>query len=75
MESKKETNNNTTKPLSNVQKELLKLYSLDLSKAELEELKTVLGKYFAQRATNKADKIWEKKKYTEDTIEKWLNET
>lgn len=61
-------------PLSNVQEELLKLYSQNLSQDELNELKTVLGKYFAERATKEADKIWDEKKYSSETMETWLNE-
>lgn len=63
-----------SQPLSNVQEELLKLYSADLSSEELEELKTVLGKYYARKATKAADKIWDDKKYSEKIIDEWLNE-
>ena len=63
-----------SQPLSNVQEELLKLYSADLSSEELEELKTVLGKYYARKASKTADKIWDEKKYSDETIEEWLNE-
>lgn len=61
-------------PLSNVQEELLKLYSADLSPEELDELKTVLGKFYARKASKSADKVWNEKKYTDETIEEWLNE-
>ncbi len=63
-----------SKPLSNVQEELLKLYSANLSLDELKELKTVLGKYFALKATKEADKIWIDKKYSNKTMDQWLNE-
>lgn len=63
-----------SQPLSNVQEELLKLYSANLSPEELEELKIVLGKYYARKASKSADKIWDEKKYTDKTIEEWLNE-
>ena len=63
-----------SQPLSNVQEELLKLYSSNLSEDELKELKTVLGKYFAHKATKEADKIWDNKKYSNETIDAWLNE-
>ncbi len=61
-------------PLSNVQEELLKLYSTNLSTEELEELKTVLGKYYARKASKEADKIWDKKEYSDKIIDEWLNE-
>ncbi len=63
-----------SEPLSNVQEELLKLYSTNLSNEEVEELKNVLGKYYARKATKEADKIWDKKKYSDEIIEEWLNE-
>lgn len=64
----------SSQPLSNVQKELLKLYSQNLSPEELKELKTVLGKYFSYKATKEADKIWDNKKYSNETMDSWLNE-
>lgn len=48
-------------PLSNVQLELLKLYSTNLSEEDLVELKRTLARYFAQKAIKEADKIWEEK--------------
>jgi butyrate kinase len=63
-----------SQPLSNVQEELLKLYSQNLSQEELKELKTVLGKYFAYKSTKEADKIWDNKKYSNETMDAWLNE-
>ncbi|MCF8355001.1 MAG: hypothetical protein K9H48_11155 [Melioribacteraceae bacterium] len=64
----------SSQPLSNVQEELLKLYSQNLSPEELKELKTVLGKYFSHKATKEADKIWDNKKYSNETMDSWLNE-
>ena len=59
-----------SKPLTNVQEELLKLYSLNLSP---KELKTALGTFFAHKATKEADKIWEEKKYSNKIMDSWLN--
>lgn len=61
-------------PLSNVQEELLKLYSMDLSAEELNELKIVLGKYYALKASKASDKIWKEKKLSDETMDEWLNE-
>ena len=60
--------------LSNVQLELLKLYSTNLSHQELVGLKRVMANYFAQRAIKGADKIWEEKNLSNDDMKKWLNE-
>ena len=54
--------------------ELLKLYSTDLKENDLKNLKGILAKYFANRAVRGADKVWEEKKYSDDKMDKWLNE-
>ena len=54
--------------------ELLKLYSTDIKEKDLEELKKVLADYFARKAIKEADKLWDQKKMSADTMEKWLNE-
>lgn len=63
-----------SQPLSNVQEELLKLYSTDLSEKELQELKTILGKFYAKKAIKTADDIWENNEYSDEKVDKWLNE-
>ena len=61
-------------PLSNLQIELLKLYSTDLPEPELIELKILLANYFAQKAIQGADRIWEDKQLSSHDMETWLNE-
>lgn len=61
-------------PLSNLQLELLKLYSTNLSQQELVELKKILANYFAQKAIKEADRIWDEKELSNDDMKKWLNE-
>jgi hypothetical protein len=61
-------------PLSNVQLELLKLYSTNLSQQDLVELKRLLANYFAQKAIKEADKIWDEKGFSNEDMKKWLNE-
>ena len=60
--------------LSNVQMELLKLYSTDLENDDLMELRKVLANHFAQKAMNGADALWDQKELSYDTMETWLNE-
>jgi len=60
--------------LSNVQMELIKLYSTDLENDDLMELRKVLANHFAQKAMNGADAVWDQKKLSSDTMETWLNE-
>ncbi len=61
-------------PLTNVQMELMKLYSTGLSDKDLEELKNVLAKFYADKAIFQANAIWDKKGLTDDDMEKWLNQ-
>lgn len=62
-----------TRPLSNLQLELLKLYSTNLEKKDLVEIKRMLANYFAQRAIKEADRIWEEKGLSNKDMDKWLN--
>jgi hypothetical protein len=61
-------------PLSNVQLELMKLYSTNLSDKDLEELKDLLAKFYADKATRKPNDIWDEKGLSDADMEKWLNE-
>jgi len=61
-------------PLSNIQQELLKLYSSDIPEADLLHIKRYLAKYFAFKAIGEADEVWDQKGYTNDTMNQWLNE-
>jgi hypothetical protein len=59
--------------LSNIQMELIKLYSTDLDHDELMELKELLVGHFSQKAIDEAGNIWTDKKLTEKTMDDWLN--
>ncbi len=61
-------------PLSNIQQELLKLYSSDIAEADLLHIKRYLSKYFAFKAISEADEIWDQKNYSNETMNQWLNE-
>jgi hypothetical protein len=50
--------------LSNVQQEILKLYSTELSKEDIFDLKSPLSQYYAAKAISSADKVWNEKGYT-----------
>jgi hypothetical protein len=62
------------KSLSNVQIELLRLYANDVKDEQLEEIKLLLGKYFAQKATEAMEGIWEEKNLSEKDMINWSNE-
>jgi hypothetical protein len=62
------------RPLSNLQHELLKLYPSDIGEADLLHIKRYLAGYFADKAIQEADKIWDEKGYSNDTMNQWLKE-
>jgi hypothetical protein len=61
-------------PLSNVQLELLKLYSTNLSVKEMEELREQLAHFYAQKSIRLANEEWDKKGYTNDDMNSILND-
>lgn len=60
-------------PLSNIQAELLKLFSVDIPEKNLKELKHVMARYLLEKARDKADAVWDKKEYTDEKLQEILN--
>ena len=60
--------------LTNLQLELLKYFSYNLSEEQLVEIKELLSKYFAEKATREMDKVWDDQGLTNDTMDEWLSE-
>ena len=60
--------------LSNMQVELLKLYANGISEKHLFEIKLMLSNFFAQKATEAMDKLWDEKGLTEQDMINWTNE-
>ena len=61
-------------PLNKAQLELLKIFSKIKTEEELLELKSVIGLYYAKKATEEADRLWDERGYTQATMDKWLEE-
>ena len=59
---------------SNLQQELLKIYSSEVTEEDLLLIKRYLARYFAFKAIGEAGKIWDEKGYTSDTMTNWLKE-
>jgi len=60
--------------LSNLQIELLKMYSNGVSEKNLHEIKLMLAKYFADQASDAMDEVWEKRSLTAQDMIDWTNE-
>ena len=53
-------------PFSNVQLELLKTFSHQLTESELIELKKTLALFFAEKLIKKADQVWVDEKWDDE---------
>ena len=60
--------------LTNLQIELIRLFSYQISDNQIVEIKDLLAKYFADVATREMDKLWEENQWTNETMETWTNE-
>ncbi len=59
--------------LSNLQLELLKIYSFTSNEEDLKAIKKMLATYFANKLTTLVNKAVEKQGITEDDLDNWLN--
>lgn len=58
--------------LSNIQLELLNLYSVGVSDETLLELKKIISQFLMQKLRDEAGKVWVEKQYSEADIDTWL---
>lgn len=66
-------NNQITTPLSNMQLELLKLFTHDIEESDLIALKRLMVKYLSEKASRLADKVWKDKNWTAKDMDDFLN--
>ena len=57
--------------LNNTQLEILKLFRNDQTKEELQEIRSLLIAYLADKVTSEADKAFQEKNYAITIFEKW----
>jgi hypothetical protein len=60
--------------LSNLQLEILKAYTHQLSETDLLDLKRTLASFFSQRLIKQADISWDEKKWNDADVDKILGE-
>lgn len=60
--------------LTNLQRELLKIFRYELDEKQLDEVKGLLSSYFAEKATVEMDRLWEKNAWNEETMRTWAKE-
>ncbi|WP_288428579.1 hypothetical protein [uncultured Spirosoma sp.] len=61
-------------PLTNVQAELLKVFSRQIPDEDLIELRQVMAKFLLQKSRQRADVIWQNKSYDSTTLDQLLSE-
>ena len=66
--------NSTVGSLTNLQRELLKVFSVDLNENQLIDIRALLTKYFAESATREMDRLWDERGWTQETMNEWANE-
>ena len=59
-------------PLTNAQLEILKAFSFNLNQEELQEFKDTIASYFAKRAINGANKVWDEQNWNNEKVDKML---
>ncbi len=61
-------------PLSNVQAELIKLFSADIPDKHLSELKYMIAHFLLEKARDNADMAWDERGYTDEKLQQILIE-
>ena len=60
-------------PFTNVQLELLKVFSRNVSDEDLLELKDILANFFAEKLVKRANKVWDEEGWTDEDVDQILN--
>jgi hypothetical protein len=61
-------------PFTPLQLELLKIFAMDIPESDLLEIKSLLIQYFANKAMDLADGVWDQNNWNEDDENRLLNE-
>ena len=59
--------------LSNLQLELLKTFSREVSDEDVQEIKRLITQYFGQKAMKEADRVWEEQGWDDKKVDELLN--
>ena len=69
-----ETSTLQPKPFTPFQIEMLELVSRVSSELEMQEIRRMLGQYFAKRAEDAIDRLWDDGTLNDEVIEEWKTE-
>ena len=60
--------------LTNLQLEILQMFKYELDEKQLLEIRALLANYFADKATQEMDRLWDERGWSEETMEEWSKE-
>lgn len=60
-------------PLTNVQQELLKAFAANLPEDDMKKIQDFILNLMYERLQDEADKLWEERGYTNETMDAWLH--
>ena len=61
-------------PFTPFQIEMLEMVARVTSEAEMQDIRRMLGQYFAKQAEDALDRLWDEGKINDGVIEEWKNE-
>jgi hypothetical protein len=64
----------TQQKFTNLQQELLDIFSLNVSEDDLREIKVMLHNYLTAKKHDNPDRLWELRGWTDKTAESWDGE-
>ncbi len=64
----------TPNSFSNLQKELLKLYAVNVSEDDLIQIRMMIGNYFAEKATDSMESFFKRDRISASEYNNWENE-
>ena len=59
--------------MTEAQLELLRLFNRDIDDADWVEIRRMITQYFANKASQAADKLWNEQGWSDQTMSDWLN--
>ena len=60
-------------PFNEAQLEIIKLFARDLTAEDLKEIKRLIVKYFAQKAIQSANQVWDENNWSTEDEKRLLN--
>ena len=64
----------STRKLTNLQLEILKVFRFDISEDQVKEIKSLLAAYFVEKVASEMDALFESNKWGVGKIEEWSKE-